>query len=79
MGGMKANGAKKWLVFVMAGFLLSAVCGTLVMFGFILSWTGPFHSWPVFLKFALHPTTLLFFVGIWLIYRGVSMRDTTRK
>jgi len=79
MGGMSTYEAKKGLVLIIAGFLLSVVCGTLVGIGLILSWYPPYRSFSAFLKFVFHPITLLFFVGMWLIYKGVFMLDAARK
>jgi hypothetical protein len=72
MPGM--NRAKKKLLCAVAGAFLYVVCGTLVGIGLILSWYPPWHDPATFLKFVFHPTTLLFFVGAWLLFRGLLFR-----
>jgi len=57
---------------------MSVVCGTLVVIGLILSWYPPYHSLSAFLKFVFHPITLLFFVGLWLLYKGLVTCDAQR-
>ena len=69
------NRARKKQLLVLTGGLLTVVCGSLVGIGLILSWYPPYSSLADFLKFVFHPITLLFFVGMVLLYRGLSLRD----
>ncbi|HEX4343625.1 MAG TPA: hypothetical protein VH255_09550 [Verrucomicrobiae bacterium] len=69
------NWGRKKQLFVLTGGLLVVVCGSLVMIGLILSWYPPYHSLADFLKFVFHPVTLLLFLGMWLLYRGLSLRN----
>ena len=72
---MSTTPAKKKLLYVVAGGILCVVCGSLVVFGLILSWYPPWHDLPTFLKFVFHPITLLFLVGAWLLFSGLFKRD----
>ena len=67
---MSANKSNWRLACVLAGVVLSAVCGSSVVIGLIVSGI-PNHSFAQFLKFVCHPITLLFFVGLGLAARGL--------
>ena len=57
------------MAYLLAGALLTAGCGVLVFMGLVLSWYPPYHDMAHFLKFLLHPTTLLFLLGVGLLGR----------
>jgi hypothetical protein len=66
---------RKRLAFVLCGAFLFVICGLLVWMGYLFSRGLAYASPTDYLKFIFHPTTLLFFLSFWLLYRGITMRD----
>jgi len=66
---------RKRLAFLVPGGLLFLVCGSLVWLGYLSSWGLAYAGPTDVLKFVFHPTTLLFLFSIWLLYKGLSIRD----
>ena len=69
------NTKRKRLAYLASGGFLFFVCGSLVWLGYLFSWGLAFAGPADVLKFVLHPTTLIFFLGFWLLYKGLSVRD----
>ena len=67
--------SKKKLVCTLVGSLLFSVCGLFILLSLVISWYPPWHDSTTFLKFIFHPTTMLFFVGALLLFRGLLKRE----
>ena len=72
---MKRELTRKRLAYLLIGGALTAGCGLLVFMGMVLSWRSPWHDGEYFLRFVLHPITLLFLLGLGLLGRGIFMRE----
>jgi hypothetical protein len=72
---MTVKPSKKKLACILIGSFLFSVCGLFIMLSLIISWYPPWYDSTTFLKFIFHPTTLLLFVGAWLLFRGLWTRE----
>ncbi len=66
---------RKRLVYLASGFFLFVVCGSFVWLGYLFSWGLAFAEPRNYLKFVIHPATLLFILSFWLLYRGFMVRE----
>jgi hypothetical protein len=64
--------------FIIAGSLLAISSGGFLVFGSVLSWAPPWADFNVFVTFILHPITWLFFLGLWLLYTGLTSEAASK-